>query len=198
MTGFLDIISDFTMGTGIWVYLFIFFGKIVEVTASTLRMILINRGVRTVGALIALVEIALWLVIASSVLSGFREDIWKGVAYAVAYAAGNYLGSWLDEWFAFGLSSLQVVISDPDKAREVSGIMRKKGFGVTLMDVYGAEEKHTMLMLTMKRKRTREAIAAIEAQYPEAVISVSDIKSQRGGYMSSRIRPGVVWKIGKR
>ncbi len=186
MNELLQTISAFTMGSTVWVYLFIFFGKIVEVTFATVRMILINRGIRTIGALMALVEITLWLLIASSVLSGFHEDWLKGVAYALAYAAGNYLGSWMDEWFAFGLSSLQVIIADPDTALRVRDVVRQRGFGVTSLRVTGIADEHIMLMLTMKRKRVNEAISCIEKECPHAVISVSDIKSQRGGYMTSR------------
>lgn len=197
MNELLETISRFTTGNTVWVYLFIFFGKIVEVTFATVRMILINRGVRTVGALMALVEITLWLVIASSVLAGFHEDWLKGVAYALAYAAGNYLGSWMDEWFAFGLSSMQVVISDPATAEHVRDTLRLRGFGVTSLRVSGIADEHIMLMLTMKRKRVNEAMSCIEKECPHAVIFVGDVKRQRGGYLPSRIGHGILHAVKK-
>ena len=110
MNEFLQAIETFAKGSTIWVYLFIFFGKILEVSFGTLRIVLINRGERTIGSLIAVVEITLWLIVASSVLTGFKEDFLKGIVYAVAFACGNYIGSWLDELLAFGLSSMQVVL----------------------------------------------------------------------------------------
>lgn len=196
MTEFMQAISSFAMGTSVWVYLFILFGKVAEVSLGTLRIVLINRGVRTIGALIAFVEIMLWLIIAASVLVGFQQDFFKGVVYAAAFALGNYIGSWLDEWLAFGLSSVQVIIPDEQHAKIISESLRARGFGVTSLDVHGRNEDHYMLMMTMKRNRSSEAIAFIQDNCPGAVISTSDIKSQRGAYLESRTRSGPL-RIGK-
>lgn len=190
MNEFLQAVETFAKGSTIWVYLFIFFGKILEVSFGTLRIVLINRGERTVGALIAIVEITLWLVIASSVLTGFREDFLKGIVYAVAFACGNYIGSWLDELLAFGLSSMQVVMPDEESAKIAEACLRAKGFGITTMDVHGRDNDHTMLIMTMQRKRLPEAIALLEKQCNGAVVTVTDIKTQRGGYLERAVRGG--------
>lgn len=189
-------ISEFALGTSVWVYLFIFFGKIIEVSFGTLRIVLINRGIRTAGTFIAFIEIMLWLIVASSVLVGFKDDFLKGVVYAVAFALGNYVGSWLDEWLAFGLCSVQVIISDEPHAKIVTEALRAKDFGVTTMDVHGRTEDHYMMMMTMKRKRAAEAVSLIADICPNAVISTSDIKSQRGAYMEPRTKGGPL-RIGK-
>lgn len=196
MNNLVNAIAEFTLGTSIWVYLFIFFGKIVEVTFGTLRIVLINRGIRVAGTVIAFIEIMLWLIIASSVLAGFQEDFLKGVIYALAFALGNYAGSWLDELLAFGLCSMQVIITDETQARVVVEALRSRGFGVTTMDVHGRLEDHFMLLMTMKRRRCGEASHLIEELCPHAVISTSDIKSQRGSYLEHRGRTGS-FRIGK-
>lgn len=190
MNEFLQAVETFAKGSTIWVYLFIFFGKILEVSFGTLRIVLINRGERTVGALIAIIEISLWLVIASSVLTGFREDFLKGIVYAVAFACGNYIGSWLDELLAFGLSNMQVVMPDEESAKMAEACLRAKGFGITTMDVHGRDNDHTMLIMTMQRKRLPEAIALLEKQCNGAVVTVTDIKTQRGGYLERAVRGG--------
>lgn len=190
MNEFLQAIETFAKGSTIWVYLFIFFGKILEVSFGTLRIVLINRGERTVGALIAVVEITLWLVIASSVLTGFKDDFLKGIVYAVAFACGNYIGSWLDELLAFGLSSMQVVMPDLSSAKEAEICLRAKGFGVTTVDVHGRDNDRSMLIMTMQRKRLPEALAILEDQCNGAVVTVTDIKTQRGGYLERAVRGG--------
>lgn len=190
MNDFLQVIETFVKGTTIWVYLFIFFGKILEVSFGTLRIVLINRGERTVGAFIAVIEILLWLIIASGVLTGFKDDFLKGVVYAVAFACGNYIGSWLDEWLAFGLSSMQVVLPDLASAKEAEACLRAKGFGMTTIDVHGRDKDRSMLIMTMQRKRLHEAIATLEEHCNGAVVTVTDIKTQRGGYLANVVRSG--------
>ena len=190
MNEFLQSIEAFAMGSTVWVYLFIFFGKILEVSFGTLRIVLINRGERTVGSMIAILEISLWLVVASSVLVGFKTDFLKGIVYALAFACGNYIGSWLDELLAFGLSSMQVVMPDMASAREAEACLREKGFGVTSMDVHGRDDDRSMLIMTMQRKRLPQAIAILEEHCNGAVVTVSDIKVQRGGYLERAARGG--------
>lgn len=196
MNEFLQNIAVFATGTGIWVYLFIFFGNILEVTCGTLRIVLINRGVRTAGSIIAFIEIILWLLVASSVLVGFRDDFWKGVIYALAFAMGNYLGSWLDELLAFGSSSVQVIIPDVHTAKIVQDGLRAMGFGVTEISVRGRDNDHSMLLISIKRNRLHEMVQWIEQHCSNAVITVSDVKSQHGGYFRKSSRTGQL-RIGK-
>lgn len=190
MNEFLQAIETFAKGSTIWVYLFIFFGKIFEVSFGTLRIVLINRGERTIGAFIAVIEITLWLIIASSVLTGFKDDFLKGIVYAVAFACGNYIGSWLDELLAFGLSSMQVVLPDLASAKEAEACLREKGFGMTTVDAHGRDNDRSILIMTMQRKRLPEALAILEEQCIGAVVTVSDIKTQRGGYLARAMRGG--------
>ena len=190
MNEFLQSIETFAMGSTVWVYLFIFFGKILEVSFGTLRIVLINRGERTIGSLIAILEISLWLIVASSVLVGFKTDFLKGIVYALAFACGNYIGSWLDELLAFGLSSMQVVLPDLESAKEAEACLRAKGFGITTLDVHGRDDDRSMLIMTMQRKRLPQAIAILEEHCNGAVVTVSDIKTQRGGYLERSVRGG--------
>ena len=188
MNEFLQAIERFAQGSTVWVYLFIFFGKILEVSFGTLRIVLINRGERTVGSMIAILEITLWLIVASSVLTGFREDFLKGIVYAVAFACGNYIGSWLDEMLAFGLSSMQVVLPNMEMGRAAEECLRAKGFGITSLDVHGRDDDRAMLLMTMQRKRLPEALTILEHNCQGAVVTVSDIKTQRGGYLERAVR----------
>lgn len=184
MTEFFQRLAEFASQTTIWVYLFIFFGKLTEVSVSTLRIVLINRGIRIVGAMIAVLEIILWLVVTSTVLANFQSDPFKVLVYALAFGAGNYLGSWLDERLAFGLSSIQVVVQDMESAQCLSAAMREHGYGITAMDVQGIDGKpHYMLVTMIRRKLLKDALALINDVCGCAVITVSDVKVQKGGYM---------------
>lgn len=183
MVEMLAALGRFASENTIWVYLFIFLGKIIEVSMSTLRIVLINRGERIVGAVISLVEIMLWLIIAGSVLGDYKSSPLKMVTYAVAFAIGTYLGSWLEERLAFGLCSIQTVVMTREESKTLTAELRKSGFGVTEMAVEGIESTHYMLIMTLKRRLSGEAIALIQRLSPKAVITVSDVKTQKGGYL---------------
>lgn len=185
-------ISQLAQTQTIWIYLFIFFGKVLEVSVATLRIVLINRGIRAVGSLIAVLEMTIWLVITSAVLAGIQSDPLKIVVYAVAFATGNFLGSWLDEKLAFGLSSVQAIIPDDKVAHELASDLREQGFGITMLTAQGmGDENRYMLLLMIRRKRLSNVLEYI-AQYDEhIVVTVSDVKAQKGGYFRNAAGGGL-------
>ncbi len=186
---------SFLNGGSVWVYVFIFFGTILEVAVATLRIVLINRGVRIVGSLVALIEMTLWLIVTGTVLNGFQSDPIKIIVFVLAFAIGNFIGSWLDEKLAFGLSAIQVVVHDQASANNLMTTLRENGFGVTTMEVQGKEDVRYMLMLTLRRKSAKEALGIIERTCSHALITMSDVKTQKGGYIrasSSRRLPPFV------
>ena len=158
MTKLFEILGTFFAGTTLIVYICIFLGKILEVT--------------------------LWLIIAGNVLSNYQSDPWKMVAYALAYSLGNYAGSWLEERLAFGLCSIQCVVMEAETADKIGDALRAHGFGLSEMKVQGRDDTDRyMLMSTLRRKLAPEAMDIIGSVAPNAVITVSDVKSLRGGYM---------------
>lgn len=195
MVRLLEVLSEMAKTTSVWIYIIIFFGKMLEVATSTLRIVLINRGIRLLGSVIAMLEILLWLIITSTVLTSFSTDPLKMVVYALAFGCGNFLGSWLDEKLAFGLSSVQVVIQDSEVAEALMNTMREKGYGISSMDVKGIDNvTHHMLVTMVHRKMVKSAIEIINLQCPNAVITVSDVKVQKGGYLtrSSKVPGGLL------
>ena len=186
MEQFFSAFDAFLSSGSIGMYIFIFFGKILEVSLGTLRIVLINRGERLKGSIVAAVEITLWIVIASSVLDGWRQDVMKAVIYVLAYSCGNYCGSRLDEFLAFGLSSLQIVVPTLEETKKLSTYLQAQGYGVTAIDVYGRDaNEHYMLLMIIKRKLLKAVLAEIQENCPAAMVTVSDVKTVRGGYMRS-------------
>ncbi|MGI6466722.1 MAG: DUF2179 domain-containing protein [Sphaerochaetaceae bacterium] len=174
--GFLD-------NLGPWIYFLIFFGKIIEVTVATLRMVLINRGERVKGMIIAFFDILLWLIVTGTVLDGYQEDPLRIVAFATAFAVGNYLGSWFEDKLAFGLSSIQAIVATSEESKKLAALLRDEDFAVTVTKGEGRNGMRDILLLHMKRKRIKEAIALIEDNSPGAVIVVNDSKVISGGYI---------------
>ncbi|MDD4003256.1 MAG: DUF5698 domain-containing protein [Clostridia bacterium] len=173
---------DFLQGSGIWVYLFIFFGKITEVTLATLRYILINRGERKKGSFIAFFEVTLWLFVAGSVLTGFSEDLIKALLYCVAFALGNFLGSYLEGKLALGLSTVQV-ICDCENYQQIANLLRQHKLAVTSIDGQGREGSKKILFIHLKRSRITEAVKLLNQISEKLVITITDLRVVSGGYI---------------
>ena len=174
---------DMLQQPSIWLYLFIFFGKIIEVAVATVRLVLINRGERVKGAITAFFEVSLWLLVTGTVLVGFQTDIIRCLVFALAFALGNYVGSWLEGKLAFGLCSIQVIINKDENAEGLVAELREHGFGVTMIEGEGKAGRREILMLHLKRKRIPAAIALVKQRLCNAVITVNDVRVISGGFI---------------
>lgn len=174
---------DFFTTPSIWLYLFVFFGKIIEVTVSTLRLVLINRNERLLGAVIAFFEVSIWLIVTGTVLADFQHDLMKCFIFALAFAIGNYLGSWLENKLAVGLSSIQAIISDKEEADDLAEKLRCNDFAVTIVKGEGKDGTRYILTLHVKRKLIPAAMLIIKEKLNDAVITVNDITVVKGGYL---------------
>ena len=162
MTQFIQSIAEFTAGTSLLVYVFIFVGKIVEVSLGTLSTVLINKGIRIPGILVGIVEYVLWLLITTSVMIGYKEDPIKILFLVSASAIGKYIGMILDEKLAFGLCSVSVYLPSGDESMKLADYLRDNGFAMTILDGHGIDDsKKYVLLLTLKRKRYKELMELI-------------------------------------
>lgn len=166
---------------GVWIYPVILIAKIIEVSLATVRTVLITKGERNVGAIIGLFEITIWMVLASSVLTGLMQDPLKAVFYALGFALGNFFGSLLEEKIGLGLSEIIAIVKQED-GEELAEHLRDENYAVTVVNGDGRHESRHILFLFTQRKKVREAVRLIKSRQPDAVITVSDTKPLYGGY----------------
>ena len=153
-------------------YLIIVLVKTFEVALGTLRIKLITKGQRVHGAIVAFIEIVIWLLVVANVLSDMN-DPWKILAYALGYAMGNYLGVVVEEWIGLGSTKVEVVLNTK-KTKEVVDKIRALGFGVTVIDGEGRDEKRNVLLVIVPRKSVPKIGKILEEA--QAFVTITDIK----------------------
>lgn len=164
------------------IYLGIFVAKIVEIALTTVRIVLINRGEKLLGAVIGFFEVVIWVVVASNVLSTLAEDPFKVVVYCLAFSFGNYLGVIIEDKLAIGTVCTQAMVT-ADTRDTLSDALRGRGFGVTVIQGQGMNQTVDVLVIYLKRKCVAEANELIRAHCPAALITVSDVRQLRNGFM---------------
>ena len=169
------------MSSVLFVYAFILVAKIFEVSLSTIRIVLITKGERLIGAVIGFFEVLLWVFVASSVIKDIATDPFKGVVYALGFGIGNYVGSWIEEKIGLGLSEVQVIVKE-EHGNELAEILRSQNYAVTLIRGEGKNFDRYILLLFISRKKVPEVIRQIRTVQENAVITVSDTKPIYGGY----------------
>lgn len=164
------------------IYLVIFIAKMVEVTFATLRSVLINRGEKIKGSLVGLLEVTIWIILVSTVVSNISSDWMKAVVYCIAFAVGNYAGSTLESKLAIGTSCATVIFPE-EIAEQIIEELRTKGFGITTMLAKGLQSESRVAMIYLKRKRVQELYQTIKMEYPQAVITITTVSEMHNGFL---------------
>lgn len=168
-----------TIPTG-WMYVLIFALKFVEVTISTLRMVIVTKGERGKGAIIAFFEVMLWVFVVTLVLDDLMSDPLKIVIYGAAFALGNYVGSMLEEKLALGTINITAIVP-AEEGRALAQGMRDQGYALTVIPGEGRDGSRHVLTLHIQRKTITQTIAALKQLSPGVVITINDIRPIYGG-----------------
>lgn len=178
----MDALITFLTSVSLLEIVLIFSSKVIEVTISTVRSILMTKGYRTVSALLAFVEILLWVFVASSVINGVQDQPLKGIIYALGFSVGVYCGSVVENKLAFGKNMVQVIIDKEDEAQIVT-MLREKKYAVTHFDARGKDSQKAILMVMMNRRGKEKLVSAVYEINPKAVIFSNDATPLHGGYI---------------
>lgn len=153
---------------------FIFTARIIDVSMGTVRTILVVRGSRVLAPMIGFVEISVWLLAISGVLT--HLDRWYNlVAYAGGFAAGNAIGVFIEQALAIGMQALTLVSSS--KSAAVAAGLRLAGYGVTEMKGRGLNGEVSLSLVIVNRRETRSAIKVARVIDPDVFCTVEDIRA---------------------
>lgn len=165
----------------IGLYLLIFFVKIIEVTLATTRIVLVTKGEKVKGALIGFFEITIWLYLVSSVLNDITSDPFKVLTYALGFSIGNYVGGLFEELLGVGTARVEAIVKEGDGIKLVT-LLRDHGFAVTVLEGEGMSNKRQVLIMHIKRRRTKEVVNLIKKCQENVVITIHEVKPIYGGY----------------
>ncbi len=163
--------------------LFIFIARICDVTLSTIRIIMISRGNRSLAAVLGFFEVIIWLAAITQVLSNLN-NITSYLAYGAGFAMGNFLGISIENRLAMGMQAVHIITES--NMRALSMILREEGFGLTNLEATGLKGQMDFIYVVTPRKRIKELMYITKEFDPHAFISVSDLRSSNSGFFASK------------
>lgn len=165
-------------------YLFIFIARVADVSMATVRIIMVVRGRRLLGAIIGFFEVTIFLTALARVLGDLSDPL-NILAYALGFATGNYVGGWVEERLALGFATVEI-IPNPAVADGLITRLREAGFGVTVMEGEGREGRRKVLLVGTGRKALPALTGLVCSADPRAFITVLDTRHARGGFYHTR------------
>lgn len=159
----------------------IFFGRIIDVTLGTLRIIFVSKGEKYKAPLVGFCEVFIWIVIISQVLTRANDFI-AYLSYAAGYATGNYVGIIIEQRIAFGVVLFRIFTQKD--GLELTKALNREGFGSTCIRAQGSVSGVDIVETVIQRKAAKKLEQVITEFDPKAFYYVEDIRKKQQGIFS--------------
>ena len=153
--------------------LMIMLARICDVTIGTFRIILVSRGERLYASLAGFVEVFIWVIVVSQVMTNLGGWI-NYIAFAAGFAMGNYIGITLERRLAMGMVIMRVITNKP--ADELIDHLKQEYHGVTSIAARGVSGEVRLVLSVVKRKDIPFFLKIVKNYNPKAFVSVEDVR----------------------
>lgn len=167
----------------VWlVALSIFVLRVINMSLSTLRMLLMLRGKKAITWILGVCEAGVFVIALTYVVSDLNN--WLNIlAYATGFATGNSVGMWIENKLAVGYVHLRVISSH--KGTEIIQKLRAEGYAVTEIEGHGRDGVVSIITASVLRRQVNKVRAFVEKVDPEAFMTGEDLQPIRRGFWRS-------------
>ena len=148
-----------------FIYLTIFFSKIIENALSTLRLIVVANGKKKLGAVLQGIIALVWIIVTGIVIVDINKDLLKIVFFCMGSVVGSYLGSIIEEKIALGSNMLICVVNETYE-NEIK--QRLKDYQITTM--CEKDINYSILFIVLERKEIIKISKFIKSIDKKAII----------------------------
>ena len=153
----------------------IFFARILDVSLNTIRTTFIIKGKTFIVALIAFIEITIWLLVARTAIN-VELNLWIVISYSGGYTMGTILGTTFINKFVKTNMELIVISTKIKNTKKI----KDKNFGVSILN---KDKNKTILLIETNKKRLDELTTLLKKLDNEAFITIKETKTIINGYM---------------
>ena len=154
-----------------WTLALVIFGlRIVDVSLGTIRTIAVVNGRVLMSVAFGFMEVMVWVIAVSQVITRLNESPILVLAFAAGYAAGNGAGICLDQWLAMGSCAIRFI--SMERGAQVAEALRQLDQQVTTFDGMGRGGRRVMIYVTCPRRAVDRLIAAAREVEPEIYYDV--------------------------
>jgi uncharacterized protein YebE (UPF0316 family) len=171
----------------------IFCLRIVDVSMSTIRILLAVRGYKVIVPVLGFFEVLIWMFAVGNAIR-FLDSGWHLLGYASGFATGSVVGMLIEERLAIGFATIRVVSTHAGV--EMADALRNIGFGVTEFGGQGRDGRVEVVYTVCQRRDIERVVDEVERWDRQAFITVEEPRDIRWGWMQSSPRNRMPSNIG--
>lgn len=160
----------------------IFFARIVDVSISTFRTMIMVKKKSFITPILAFCEVFIWFMAARKALNTDIDSIMIPICYSLGYATGTYIGGCLSRKFIKNVNSVEVTTKKDNKT--LMNGLRDKGYAFSSIELKNRYDKKAkdLIIIDVRSKKTQEVVQYIKEIDSDAFIVVRDTKVVHNGY----------------
>lgn len=160
----------------------IFFARILDVSISTFRTMMMVRKKSILIPILAFCEVFIWFYAARKALTAEVKSILIPICYSLGYATGTYLGGFFSRKFIDNINTIEVITKRNNY--KLIDKLRYEGYAVSVLSLkQNMDKQRDLLLIDAKSKKTNEIIKIIKKIDKDAFIVVKDTKIVHNGYI---------------
>lgn len=157
----------------------IFISKVVENALATLRLIVVANGKKWLGAILQFMIALVWVLVTGAVVVDIKKDPLKVVFFAFGSFVGSYIGCFIEEKIALG-NNVFMIVTTKEYAGTMASLLRRKHYGVTILDGSDLHSDKKILMVVLPRKKGPEIIELLKRIDKDLMIISEKVHSVGG------------------
>jgi uncharacterized protein YebE (UPF0316 family) len=161
----------------------IFVLRILGVTLSTIRLLLMTRGKKLLSAAFGFFQTLVYALAIGKVVQDLN-NIPNLLSYCFGFSVGTPLGMWLEERIAIGFATIRVV--SPRRSHHIAEAIRHAGYGATESMAHGKEGIVGTIKTVVRRREVEALCEIIYECEPDAFVTVEDTQKVKQGYLHVR------------
>lgn len=147
--------------------------RIADVSLGTLRTVAVIHGRKGLAWSLGFVEVLIWVLVVSSVITTVRENWFNAIAYALGFATGNFIGISIEQYFAYGHQIVRVFTRS---GSSVAAKLREAGVAVTEFEGKGRDGPVAMLLIEVERRAAHDIVDLARELDPSCFYTIDDIR----------------------
>jgi uncharacterized protein YebE (UPF0316 family) len=163
--------------------LMIFCLRICDVSVGTVRVLYTIKGYRLTGALLGIIESAIWIFAISRLFAKVDNPLTMA-GWALGFGTGTAVGITFEQWI--GQGHVLVRIISPRHAVRLKSLLVNEGFGVTSVVGQGRDGAEVVILFVVSPRRKKDLVLRnVQELDADAFITVEPVNQAIGGYPAS-------------
>ncbi len=152
----------------------IFAARLIDVSMSTVRIVLIVNEKRLAASVLSFVEMFVWLIAVTQTLKNL-SNVMCYIGFAGGFAVGTYIGMLIEKKLSMGIVLIRITTTEKD-GHHVISFLKKHNFRITSVNAEGNIGKTNLIYTVVKRKEMNSVIDVVKKFNPNAFYTVENIR----------------------